>query len=132
MRLALQGWGAALLVVGVLDALWLGWLARGFYMREMGDLMTPQVRWLPALAFYLAYPAGLSALVLWPAPATLTEATLRAALVGLLVYATYDLTNLATLRHWSPRLALVDVAWGTVLSACAGAAAFLASRPPAP
>ena len=47
----LKAWGAALLAVGVLDALWLGWLARGFYVRELGDLMTPQVRALPALLF---------------------------------------------------------------------------------
>ena len=57
------------------------------------------------------------------------EAVLRAALIGLLVYGTYDLTNMATLRHWSLRLALVDIAWGTLVSAAAGAAAFAATRP---
>ena len=104
----LKAWGAALLAVGVLDALWLGWLARGFYVRELGDLMTPQVRALPALLFYLGYPAGLVTLLLWPRPDAMGEAVLRAALIGLLVYGTYDLTNMATLRHWSLRLALVE------------------------
>ncbi|NRT55843.1 DUF2177 family protein [Sphaerotilus uruguayifluvii] len=127
----LKGWGAALLAVGLLDALWLGWIARGFYVREMGDLMAAQVRTLPALLFYVGYPAGVAALVLWPRPEALPEAVLRAALVGLLVYGTYDLTNMATLRHWSLRLALVDVAWGTLVSAAAGAAAHLATRPAA-
>ena len=125
----LKAWGAALLAVGVLDALWLGWLARGFYVRELGDLMTPQVRALPALLFYLSYPAGLVTLLLWPRPDAMGEAVLRAALIGLLVYGTYDLTNMATLRHWSLRLALVDIAWGTLVSAAAGAAAFAATRP---
>ena len=125
----LKAWGAALLAVGVLDALWLGWLARGFYVRELGDLMTPQVRALPALLFYLGYPAGLVTLLLWPRPDAMGEAVLRAALIGLLVYGTYDLTNMATLRHWSLRLALVDIAWGMLVSAAAGAAAFATTRP---
>lgn len=117
---------AALLVLGVLDALWLGWLARDFYRREFGDLMAEQVRWLPAALFYLLYPAGLVALVLWPLPSGWGVAVARSALVGLLAYGVYDLTNMATLRHWGWGLAAVDMAWGTVVSAAAGAAAWWA------
>jgi uncharacterized membrane protein len=117
-------YAAALLVIGVLDALWLGWLARDFYQREMGALMLPELKKLPAALFYLGYPLGLLALALTPHPGTLANAVLRSALLGLIAYGAYDLTNLATLKGWSPRLAMVDMAWGMVLSAVAGAVAW--------
>lgn len=122
-------YGAALIVMAVLDAVWLGLVAREFYRDEMGELLAPQVRKLPAALFYLAYPAALVALALQPAPDSMATAVWRSALVGLVAYGTYDLTNLATLRHWSVTLALADVAWGTLASAAAGAAAFYAMKP---
>jgi uncharacterized membrane protein len=119
-------YAAALLAIGVLDAFWLGFVARDFYRTEMASLAAPEVRVLPALMFYLLYPVALLALALVPAPVDWTQAALRAALVGLACYGTYDLTNLATLRQWSWTLAAVDMAWGTALSAAAGVAAFFA------
>ena len=119
-------YAAALLVLGLLDGLWLGWVARDFYRREVGDLMAAEVAKIPAAIFYFAYPAGLLALALNPLPANATAAMARAALVGLVVYGVYDLTNMATLRHWSLKLALVDVAWGVLVSAVAGTAAWFA------
>ena len=119
-------YAAALLVLGLLDGLWLGWVARDFYRQEMGDLMAAEVAKIPAAIFYFAYPAGLLALSLNPLPASATAAMARAALVGLVVYGVYDLTNMATLRHWSLKLALVDVAWGVLVSAVAGTAAWFA------
>ena len=117
-------YGAALLVIGALDALWLGMLAKDFYRSEMVEVAAADVRLLPAVLFYLAYPAGLMALTLVPAPESLPGAVLRAALVGLVAYATYDLTNMATLKQWSWGLALTDTVWGTFLSAAAGGAAY--------
>ncbi|TAK80879.1 MAG: DUF2177 family protein [Aquabacterium sp.] len=117
---------AALLVVGLLDALWLGWLMRDFYRREFGDLMAPSVRMLPALLFYLGYPLGILALSLHPQPSTMAEAAWRGAALGLVAYGVYDLTNLATLRGWSLRLAMVDVLWGVAVSCAAATAAWLA------
>ncbi len=117
-------YGAALLVVAALDALWLGVLAKDFYRTEMASVAAVDVRLLPAALFYLGFPIGLMALALVPAPATLPGAVLRAALVGLVVYATYDLTNMATLKQWSWALALTDTVWGTFLSAAAGGAAY--------
>jgi uncharacterized membrane protein len=128
MRTWLIAYGVALLVVGLLDAVWLGWLARDFYRREMGTLMADSIRWAPALLFYFGYPAGLVTLALQPTPADLSTAVLRAALFGLVVYGVYDMTNMATLRHWSWRLAAVDIAWGTAVAATAGAAAWLLMR----
>ena len=113
---------AALLVMGVLDALWLGVLARDFYRQEMGAQMAEQVRWLPAALFYFGYPAALVALALFPTGQPLGQQIARAALVGLVGYGVYDLTNLATLQHWPVKLALVDAAWGCLASTLAGAA----------
>lgn len=123
MHAALKPYLAALLVMGLLDALWLGLLARDFYRQEMGAQMVEQIRWVPALLFYVAYPAALVALALFPAGQPFGQQVLRAALVGLVAYGVYDLTNLATLRHWPLRLALVDMAWGTFASMLTGAAA---------
>lgn len=118
----------ALLVMGVLDALWLGVLAKDFYRQEMGALMAEQVRWAPALAFYFLYPAALVALALFPAGQPLGMQIARAALVGLTAYGVYDLTNLATLRQWPLRLAIVDTAWGTFASTLAGGVAAWAAQ----
>lgn len=128
MKVWLTGYGAALLVVGVLDALWLGFLARDFYRRELGDLMTDAIRVVPAAIFYFGFPAGLVTLVLTPLPSGLGEAMWKSALLGLLAYGVYDMTNMATLRHWSLKLALTDMAWGTFITMAAGAAAFVAMR----
>lgn len=126
MRSWLWAYAATLLAVGVLDALWLGLVARDFYRTEMASIALPEVRVLPAALFYLLYPAALLALSLVPLPDDWSGAAGRAALVGLACYGMYDLTNLATLKPWSARLAAVDISWGTTLSAVAGAAGFLA------
>ncbi len=117
-------YGAALLTVAALDGVWLGFVARNFYQREMAAVAADSFRVLPAVLFYLGYPAGVLALALHPLPDTLGTAVLRAALLGLLVYGTYDLTNMVTLKAWSLQLALVDVAWGTFITAVVGAVAY--------
>lgn len=123
MQAALKPYLAALLVMGVLDALWLGVLAKDFYRQEIGEQMVEQIRWVPAALFYFAYPAALVALALFPSGQPMGQQIARAALVGLVAYGVYDLTNLSTLRHWPVKLALVDTAWGTFASTVAGAAA---------
>lgn len=122
------GYGAALLVMGVLDAFWLGFVAHEFYRQEVGEMMTAQVRKLPAALFYLTYPAGLVTLALHPAPDGPSMAGWRSALVGLVAFGTYNLTNMATLHQWSYTLMLADVAWGAFASALAGTAAFFAMQ----
>ena len=126
MKAWAAAYGAALLAMAVLDGLWLGVLAKAFYQRELGPLMADPVRLLPAAVFYFGYPAGLVALALAPQPGTLGLALLRSALVGLLAYGTYDMTNLATLKGFGGQLALVDMAWGMVASALAGGVAWMA------
>ena len=129
MNSFLKPYAAALLVMGLLDALWLGLVARDFYREHMGAQMADAIRWAPALLFYVGYPAALVALALFPPGQPLGVQIARAALVGLMAYGVYDLTNLATLRHWPLKLALVDMAWGTFASTAAGAgAAWVAQR----
>ena len=129
MKAWFWAYGAALLAIGVLDALWLGFVARDFYRTEMASMAAPEVRRLPALAFYLLYPAGLLALTLSPAPSDFWSAVgpRRAGRARCATPPTTS-TNLATLRQWSWRLAAADVAWGTFLSAAAGACAYVAWR----
>lgn len=123
-------WAAASLATMSLDLLWLGVLARGFYRRELGHLMADRVGWPAALVFYVLYGGGV---LYFCSLGALREGGLRAAVqhgavLGLLVYGTYDLTNMAVLRDWGWKIAAADVVWGVFLTACASAAAYGAAR----
>jgi uncharacterized membrane protein len=125
----MTGWiasvAATALVFLVLDALWLGKVARGFYRLRLGPLLAPRFRAGPAVAFYALYVTGLQYFAISGATSP-GAAALEGALFGLFCYATYDLTNWATLRDFPGSLAVVDTAWGTGLSAAAAAAGALA------
>ena len=112
-----------LLVFLALDGVWLGVVARGMYRRQLAHLLAPEVRWGPAAAFYVLYVAGLLLLVVWPnrTSSALVTAGLGAAF-GLVAYATYDLTNLATLARWPLSVTLADLAWGAFATAAAAVA----------
>jgi len=103
----------------VIDLIWLGVVARSFYQNQMGHLMRAQVNWVAAIVFYLLFVAGIVVLAVWPAleRQSLAHALVLGALLGLVTYAAYDLTNLATLEGFPLKVALVDLAWGTVLCA---------------
>jgi uncharacterized membrane protein len=130
MTSRLAAWAAASLVTMGLDLLWLGILARGFYRREVGHLMADRVLWPAALAFYLLYGGGVLYFCTLDAlrGGGLRTALLRGALLGLLAYGTYDLTNMAVLKDWGARIAAADILWGIVLTATASAAAYAAAR----
>lgn len=119
-----------LVVFLVLDALWLGVVARGFYREQFGDLMRPDIRWGAALAFYLLFIVAVLVFVVQPALAagSLGRAVGLGAFFGLVAYATYDLTNLAVLRGFSTTVALVDMAWGAVLTAGTSGAGYLIGK----
>ncbi len=121
---------AALATIAVLDGLWLGLVARDLYKSGMGDLMNDSPRLVPAALFYLLYPAGLVFLLATAGTPTLGGLVLRGAVIGLMAYGAYDLTNLAVIKGFPARLAVIDMAWGTFLSAAAGAAVYgvLAAR----
>jgi len=120
-----------LIVFLILDALWLGFVARGFYRDQLGALMRPDVRWGAALVFYLLFIVGLLVFVVVPALAqgSLARVVLTGAFFGLITYATYDLTNLATLRGFPTIVALVDLAWGATVAGATSAAAYLIAGP---
>lgn len=124
-------YATALVVIGALDGAWLGWLAKDLYRREMGDLMAESPRIVPAALFYFLYPVAVvffGLLPISPSSGTVIEAFLRCAALGLLAYATYDLTNMSVIRGFSVSLALIDMAWGTLVTGVGGAAAFAAVR----
>lgn len=109
-----------LLVFLVLDATWLGLIAQPFYQAQIGFLLAEKANWAAAGAFYLLYVAGLVFFVVEPALRAGTapgRAALRGAFFGLVAYATYDLTNLATLDRWPIAVTAVDMAWGAALGA---------------
>lgn len=119
MNRYIAGFLAVALVMVVLDMLWLGLIAKSLYQRGIGHLMAEQPRILAAVAFYALYAIGLLVFAVMPqaGDSAWSRTMIKGALFGFFAYATYDLSNLATLRNWPVGLTLVDMAWGTVLSA---------------
>lgn len=120
-------YGAIAVVMLALDALWLGVVAKSFYRAGIGHLMADSPNLVAALLFYLLYPAGVLIFAVTSGLAGNSDvpwvrAALAGALFGFFAYATYDLSNLATLRDWPLRFAVVDIAWGTALTAVAALA----------
>jgi uncharacterized membrane protein len=119
----------ALVTMVVLDGVWLGVIAASLYRDALGSLMADPVNLWAAGAFYLVYPVGLVVFAVRPGDGAGAGAVAaRGALFGLIAYATYDLTNLATLKGFPVGIALIDMLWGTVISAVASAAARRATR----
>lgn len=113
-----------------IDMLWLGLVARSFYRRNLGFLMAPSPNWPAAIIFYLLFILGILVFVILPGLQTgsLKLTLLRAALFGLITYATYDLTNLATVKDWPVVVTVVDMIWGVVLSVTVSYIGFLAGK----
>lgn len=109
-----------------IDMLWLGLVAKDFYRSNLGHLLRSDVNWSAALVFYLLYIAGILIFATLPAleRQSLRQAVMLGALFGFFAYATYDLTNLATLKDWPVNVVLVDILWGVVLTASVAAASF--------
>lgn len=123
---------AALISFGLIfffiDAIWLK-STNNFYKKEIGGLLLKKPNMVAAILFYLIYVIIVTLLVVYPAAASgqnlLGYVALNAGLLGLLAYATYDLTNMATLKEWSWKLVAIDIVWGTVLTSAAASAAYV-------
>jgi uncharacterized membrane protein len=126
--LKLYGLGA--IVCFGLDLIWLGVVAKGFYQRELGHLMRPDVRWVPAVLFYLIYVAALVTFVVIPSieKQSLGRAVVFGAFFGLAAYAAYDLTSLALIRDYPMAAAIIDLAWGSALSATVAGVVYTAAE----
>jgi len=119
-----------LAVFFLVDMAWLGLVAKTFYRKHLGFLMGPKVVWPAAILFYLLFIAGLLVFAVRPALAAGAplKALLLGAFLGLVAYATYDLTNLATLKDWPVVVTIVDLVWGTVLGGLVSWLSVLAGR----
>jgi uncharacterized membrane protein len=117
----------ALPIFFAVDMVWLGVAAKKFYAKHIGFLMKADVNWAAAILFYLLFIAGLVTFVVIPAleKGAWARALLFGALFGLITYATYDLTNLATLKDWPFLVTVVDLIWGTVVAASVSVATYL-------
>lgn len=120
----------ALPIFFAIDMVWLGLVAKGFYGKQLGPLMRTDINWTAAILFYLLYIVGLVLFVIMPAlvKGSWVHACIFGALFGLIAYATYDLTNLATLNAWPVLVTLVDLAWGAVLAASVSTASYFIAK----
>ncbi|GLH44181.1 membrane protein [Pseudomonas atacamensis] len=127
MKKALIAYVSTLLTFLLLDGIWLGLLMAPTYRELLGSLMLEKPLLLPAAVFYCLYVIGCVVFVVLPALSWQRAAKLGA-LLGLVAYGTYDLTNWATLRDWSVQVSLMDWAWGTVATAVACTVGYLMAK----
>jgi uncharacterized membrane protein len=114
----------------VVDIFWLGIVAKGFYRRYLGFILSPQVNWPAAIIFYLLYIAGILFFAVRPAIICNSwgHAAGLGALFGFFTYATYDLTNLATIKNWPLIVVVVDILWGVCLCSVVACLSFMISK----
>jgi uncharacterized membrane protein len=130
MKITILAYIATALAFLGFDAIWLSLSASRLYKPQLKGLLLDKFNMAPAAAFYLLYVAGILLFAVFPALATgrWTTALGRGAALGLVAYATYDLTNAATLRGWSTTVTIADLCWGTALTALAATVGYLATR----
>ena len=118
---------ATIPVFFAIDMIWLGFVARNFYQSNLRHLLSPEVNWPAAFLFYFIYIAGILLFAVRPGleATSLGKACLWGALFGFFTYATYDLTNLATLKDWPVNVVVVDILWGTVLCTLVAGGSYL-------
>jgi len=117
----------AFIIFLAIDAIWLGLVAPKFYKAQIGHLMADKPNLLAALVFYLLFIVGVVYFVVNPAieAGEVSKVLVAGALFGFMTYATYDLTNLATLKDWPITVTIVDLVWGTTLSTLIGLFTYL-------
>ena len=123
-------YGLTVPVFFVIDLIWLGVVAKGFYRKNLNYILSPDVNWTAAIIFYLIYIAGILIFAVLPAVAkdSLRHAAVWGALFGFFTYATYDLTNLALLKDWPIIIVIVDILWGVVLCSAVATLSFFVAK----
>ncbi len=111
-------WAIAAVIMLAIDMVWLMGIGRGFYVQEIGDILLEQPNLLPALAFYVLYSIGVTVIVIAPAieAQSVVRALIYGVLFGLVAYGTYDLTNLAVMKGFTTKIALIDMVWGGLIT----------------
>ncbi|MCI0495954.1 DUF2177 family protein [candidate division KSB1 bacterium] len=114
----------------VIDMLWLGLIAKGFYREKLSAFLSPTVNWTAAIIFYLLFIVGIIFFAVMPGREkdSLLITAIYGALFGFFTYATYDLTNLATLKNWPLSVVVVDILWGMVLCSVVASVSFLIAK----
>lgn len=114
----------------IIDLAWLGFIAKDLYQKYLGDFMAEKVNWTAAIIFYLIYIVGISVFAIYPAVNmnSALNAALMGGLFGFFAYATYDLTNLATLKGWPLLIVFIDIAWGVVLTSMVSLSGFYIAK----
>jgi uncharacterized membrane protein len=130
MKTLLISYIITLVIFTGIDFVWLGRMGDVIYRPVMGDMALEGFRAVPAVAFYLIFAAGVVYFAVSPALASnqWDIALVKGALLGFFAYATYDLTNQATLKNWSTFLSLADLSWGTVLTGVSATSSFFVVR----
>jgi uncharacterized membrane protein len=130
MTRLLIAYATTLIVFCCADFVWLGWVAKEYYQSQLGGLLLAQPNWSAAVIFYALYAAGIVIFCISPAldAGSLGKAALLGALLGALAYATYDLSNLATLKSWPMALSVLDIAWGALVTSIAASAGYQMTR----
>jgi uncharacterized membrane protein len=123
-------YGIALVVFLAIDMVWLLVISKDLYAKELGYLMAPTVNLVSALIFYLLFIVGLVVFVIQPAltSKSIKDLVTKAVLFGLVTYATYDLTNLATIKNWPLLITVIDLIWGMTVSTIVSVATFKISE----
>ncbi|MGD9056290.1 MAG: DUF2177 family protein [Desulfobacterales bacterium] len=114
----------------IIDLIWLGVIAKGFYQKNLSFILSPQVNWPAAILFYLLYIAGILIFAVVPALAknSWQHAMLYGAMFGFFTYMTYELTNLALLKDWPLNIVVVDIIWGVVLCTAVASIGYFIGR----
>lgn len=122
----IRNYGIAFVVFFAIDILWLGFIAKNLYKEHLGFIMADKTNWLAALIFYTLFIGGLLFFAIYPALAkdSIKYAFLVGGLFGFMTYATYDMTNLATLKDWPLIISVIDIAWGTLLNSLTAGVSF--------
>ena len=128
-KLAL-GYLLTTLVFFAIDILWLGFIAKGMYNKLLGHLMAPNVNWTAAVVFYLIFIVGIFVFSILPGiqKESFQYALTYGVLFGFFTYATFDLTNLATLRDWPFKIVIIDIIWGMVLTGSVASSGYFIMR----
>jgi len=124
MLIHLRNFVITFIVFFVIDLAWLGLIAKNLYAKHLGYIMAEKVNWTAAILFYILFIIGILYFAITPAT-SLGNVVLSGALFGLISYATYDLTNLATIKSWPVIITVIDLVWGTTLSTLTASISYL-------